>query len=167
MITIRFREGVFCPIAVCDECKQEITNAQTAMYAWFEQNENTDSDIFTLHKGCCARFENNNKHQHQGRYPWIMWEEMIKLPWMLANNMSCNPIKDIENQKYEIEIRRYSSTTLRGDTSLREVPKLTGDPSNYVNFAKDNSNQWRIRVGRRRDWVYGDSLLDVIRKSSE
>lgn len=164
MITIRFRDGMFCPVAICDECKSEITNAGAAMYAWFAQDDSVDSDMFTLHKDCSRLFEEKNRHLARNRYPWIMWEEMSNLPWALASNTGCNPIEKIENQKYEIEIRRYSSTTLRGDTSLREVPKFTYDPSVYVNFKRDNSDQWRIRVGRGNDWIRGSSLLDVIRR---
>lgn len=91
MLTIRFRDGLFCPILSCDECGSEITDAKIAMYAWFTTDAGGDSELFTLHKSCARQFEDARKLSGGKDYPWLMWEEMIHLPRVLANNTGCNP----------------------------------------------------------------------------
>lgn len=39
MIAIEFHEGLYCPVVVCDFCRQQINDARWAMVAWGESKQ--------------------------------------------------------------------------------------------------------------------------------
>jgi hypothetical protein len=90
MIIIRYKDGLYCPVALCDECKNEITDASMAMYAWFGNEDSHDSEMFTLHKECNRIFEIKRNQQTSSIRNVMMWEEMRNLPLFLSNNLSPN-----------------------------------------------------------------------------
>ena len=85
-LTIKFRDGRYCPTVVCDHCAEEITDAADGNYHWRIGLNDTDfgKQIYFTHKRCCDPFE----VAHKGEL--FMWGamELQCFPIYLGHNMA-------------------------------------------------------------------------------
>lgn len=81
-------EDLFCPIIICDFCKEEISDAKNGNAQWMSGESGTvadDNRLFFTHKQCCRAFESTRG----GRSLW-MWESLSKAVFQLAMNLNLN-----------------------------------------------------------------------------
>jgi 5-methylcytosine-specific restriction endonuclease McrA len=107
VITMRYKDGQFCPTLDCEQCGLEISDGAPANYYWLGYADCSCGPIHYVHKACSWQWERVDNPPPPGAL-W-MANDLACLPIYLMRNLGVNIVKGMQKcniySGYDSELR--------------------------------------------------------------